>query len=348
VIALARGADTERGAGAAAAMAERPAILRGLRAADALALAGCAAAIGAAPAEAANAKLVSDSHADPGADAHRAASAELISDNAANPVAGGGVVAWQQPGGPGIVLRAGRVDALPGRDPAIGGGLIGWREPARIVLADAATLTPRAAIDSADAGAFALSERWLAWRAPRPGGGEILYARALTPGADPAPRQLAAVPAPREIGRPSLSGDRLVFHVAGRRGSSITGVDLATGTARVVRRETGAQLTNPALAGDALLYVRATATRQQLRIGNVDRRRSDRVLYGMPPTTRRDAEREPGRERHNRRRLPPRAAPGTSTTLWTTALDDGYAYVTRLRVRRDGQRTSSLLRVKRG
>jgi hypothetical protein len=328
VIALAPAAGTEVGAGAAAAMAERPAILRGLRAADALALVGCAAAIGAAPAE--------------------AASAELISDNAANPVAGGGVVAWQQPGGPGIVLRGGRVDALPGRDPAIGGSLIGWREPARIVLADAATLAPRTAIDSTDAGAFALSERWLAWRVARPGGGDVLYVRGLSPGSDPTPRQLAAVRSPREIGRPAVSGDRVVFHVAGRGGSAIYGVDLPAGAPRALRRRAGAQLTNPAVLGDELLYVRATATRQQLVVGAVGRRRSDRVLYGMPPTNRRDVERGPGRERHNRRPLPPRAAPGTSTTLWTTALDEGYAYFTRLRVRRNGERRSSLLRVRRG
>lgn len=100
--------------------------------------------------------------------------------------------------------------------------------------------------------------------------------------------------------------------------------------------------------GDALLYVRATATRQQLMVGLVGRRRSDHVLYGMPPTSRRDVEREPGHERHSRRRIPPRARPGTSTTLWTTALDRGAAYVTRLRVARSGKRTSSILRVRRG
>ena len=52
VIALAPVADSDRGNAAHAAMAERPAILRGLRAADAVALALCAAVIGVAPAQA--------------------------------------------------------------------------------------------------------------------------------------------------------------------------------------------------------------------------------------------------------------------------------------------------------
>lgn len=314
VIALAPTAGTERGARIAAAMAERPAILRGLRAADALALLACAAVVGAAPADA----------------------AEPVSANGTNPAAAAGVVAWQEPGGPGLVLRAGRVDRLPGRDPALGGGLIGWREGARIVLADPASLAPVAAIDAPGADAFAFSERWLVWRA-----GEALYARALTPGADPAAREVARA---RHVGRPTVAGDRVAFHAGG----AIRGVNLATGDRRILRRERGAQLGNPALMGDALLYVRATATRQQLMVGIVDRRRSDHVLYGTPPTNRRDVEREVGRERHHRRPIPPRARPGTSTTLWTTALDQGAAYVTRLRVARGGRRTSSILRVRRG
>src|SRR3954452_19673621 len=54
VIALAPVAESDRGNAAHAAMAERPAILRGLRAADAVALAACAAVIGVAPAQAAD------------------------------------------------------------------------------------------------------------------------------------------------------------------------------------------------------------------------------------------------------------------------------------------------------
>src|SRR4051794_23028900 len=57
VVALAPAAGSERGSAAHAAMAERPAILRGLRVADAVALAACALAIaGLAPAKAATAK----------------------------------------------------------------------------------------------------------------------------------------------------------------------------------------------------------------------------------------------------------------------------------------------------
>src|SRR3954469_11076894 len=54
VVILAPLAGTDRGAEAYAAMAERPAILRTLRAADAVALAACAAALWAAPSQAAS------------------------------------------------------------------------------------------------------------------------------------------------------------------------------------------------------------------------------------------------------------------------------------------------------
>ena len=42
--------------------------------------------------------------------------------------------------------------------------------------------------------------------------------------------------------------------------------DLATGKRRTVRRERRAMLTNPALHGGRLLYVRSIYTRQQLMI----------------------------------------------------------------------------------
>ena len=60
-----------------------------------------------------------------------------------------------------------------------------------------------------------------------------------------------------ELGRPALEGDRLAFHAAGRRGGRIVLADLAAGTRRVVRKERRAQLLNPSLHRGQLLYVRA-------------------------------------------------------------------------------------------
>ena len=103
VIALAPIAGGDRGTAAHAAMAERPAILRGLRAADAAALALCAAVIGVAPAQAAT----------------------IAAAAASGPSADAGLFAFQRPGGTGYLRRAGATFVIPGRDPALAAGLVG-------------------------------------------------------------------------------------------------------------------------------------------------------------------------------------------------------------------------------
>ena len=109
-------------------------------------------------------------------------------------------------------------------------------------------------------------------------------------------------------------------------------------TLRTVRD--GAQLLNPSEEGGELLYVSASAERQQLLIGPRRARRGDRDrrLLSMPATVRRDAGHEPGRRRHDEGyprhrapRLPQRAPAGVEVTLWSTALAPGAAYVSRMR-----------------
>ena len=106
VVVLAPLAGTERGAAAHAAMAERPAILRTLRVADAAALAACAAALWAAPAQAAS----------------------VFAVPATDPSADGALVAFQEPGGGGVLAGAGGTvpSAAPGPHPAVGGGKLAW------------------------------------------------------------------------------------------------------------------------------------------------------------------------------------------------------------------------------
>ena len=82
--------------------------------------------------------------------------------------------------------------------------------------------------------------------------------------------------------------------------------------------------------------MRAVYSRQELRLGPVSRRspRRDRRLWRTVPTGRRDAGHEPGEEPQAARAAAQAvaAAPrGLSATLWTTALGDDAAYVTRLR-----------------
>ena len=326
VIVLAPLAGTERGADAHAAMAERPSILRALRAADAVALAACAAALWAAPAQAAT----------------------VFAVPATDPSADRGLVAFQQPGAGGVVARPGAREAAPGNHPAVGGGLIAWvgdgtvevrsqRDPAFVV-----------SLPARGANAVAVSATWVAWRVSGAGGDELF----ASPLPVVAPRRVARAAAPSQLGRPALSGDRLLFHLARGAGSRIDEVALASGRRTVLRRAKRTLLLNPSAFGGQLLYVRSTYQRQQLRLGALRARkvRRDRSLYGTVPTGRRDAGYEPGVEHHQHgypQKLPPRPARGVQITLWTTALDASNAYVTRLRQDTGKPMKATLLRVPR-
>jgi hypothetical protein len=133
-------------------MAERPRILRALRALDAAALAACALALTGAPAQAA---VFAVGFADPSAD--------------------GPAVALHAPGQPGQVRMPSGTFAVPGVHPALGGGREAW------VSGDTVVVDGAGAFPAVGADAVAVSADWVAWRA-----GAALWAAAL-PGGTPQP-----------------------------------------------------------------------------------------------------------------------------------------------------------------
>jgi hypothetical protein len=202
----------------------------------------------------------------------------------------------------------------------------------------------------AAADSVAVAAGWVAWRG-REGDRDALFASPLPP-APVAPRRVARAPAGGTLGRPALSGDRLLFHVAGAKAGRIDQVVLASGARTTLRRAPRALLLNPSARGGVLLYVRSTFQRQQLRIGALRRRsvKRDRALYGTVPTGRRDEGHEPGKSHHRHgwpRKLPPRPKRGVHVTLWSTALAADAAYVTRLRQDTGRPVTATLLRIAR-
>jgi hypothetical protein len=319
VVVLAPLAGTERGAEAHAAMAERPAILRALRAADALALAACAAALWAAPAQAATVCAVP----------------------ATDPSADGALVAFQQPGAGGVIAGPDGRHAVPGTHPAVGGGLVAYVGNNTVEVRSQADPTFVLTIPAPGADAVAISRDWVAWRA-----GDALLAAPL---AAPAPREVARAAG---LGRPALDGDRLLFHLGSKGGTRIDEIRLATGERTTLRRAPRTQLLNPSASGGRLLYVRSTYKRQQLRIGALRKQsvKRDRALYGTVPNNRRDAGYEPGIEHHqhgNPHKLWPRPPRNVHLTLWTTALTADAAFVTRLRQDTGRPVRATVLRVAR-
>jgi hypothetical protein len=240
----------------------------------------------------------------------------VIAD-ARDPSASGDLVAWQSSSG-GILAREGSVPqgatVLPGTHPALGGSLLAWREDDLVRVVRAADLAPVADLTAPGADTLAVSDEWIVYRR-RLDNAEELIARRLPDGPE---QGVIGVEFPARLGRPALSASTLVFHVAGRRRSRIDRVDLATLTRRTIRSSALAQLTNPALDGAALIYVRETNLQQQLTDGK-------RVLHRANGVSRRDSGYERG---HSHRTLAPPARQTAPYLLWTTALSPRYAYVT--------------------
>jgi hypothetical protein len=271
--------------------------------------------------------------------------AKRIVTGGSDPSADDGLVAWHVAGESGVLVVDGQPQSAGGAHPALGGGRLAVIGANVIQVRQTSGAPFTATIPAPGADAVAVSAQWVAWRA-READGDAIYAAALGGGQ---PRRIAKS---AELGRPSIDGGRLAYHVPGRNGSRIVIADIATGKRTTVRRERRALLTNPSLAGGRLLYVRSVYTRQELRLGPPRKRnpRRDRRLWSMPPTGRRDAGHEPGKEHHEHgwpRRLWPRPKRGLSATLWTTALAADVAYVTLLRQVSGAPLEVAILRVDR-
>ena len=281
-----------------ATMAERPAILRAFRVADAFALLVAAVLL-----------VVST-----------AGAATRLGDGT-DPSAAGGLVTWTTVTG-GVEMREGQsgTTAVPAHA-SVGGSLIAWRDGDLVHVAHAADMAPVLDVTVPGVDALAVSDTWLVTRA-RSNGGDTLTARQLASPDDALP--VASVTGTAQLGRPALDGDLLVYHVATSVDSRIVERGLSTSTSRVLRRSKRALLSNPAVLDGRILYVRQTSLAQLLELGSLTGH--DRVLYRLGAPARHDAGHERGYS-HETRTPHPRIA---SWTMWTTALSSARAYVTLL------------------
>jgi hypothetical protein len=106
-----------------------------------------------------------------------------------------------------------------------------------------------------------------------------------------------------EIGRPSIAGDRIAWHIFGTGGSKIVLYRISTGRKTVLLRTKRWMLANPSLTRARIIWVRDTSVDSTLYT-----RRLDGTRIRVVATVRR---------------------PPTNYWLWTTWLYDGQAYVTR-------------------
>jgi hypothetical protein len=272
------------------------------------------------------------------------AQAAKVAAPAGDPVAQGTDLVWEEPGVGGFLLRDGAQTQLPGDDPAIGGSRIAWHAGNEVTIADGTTLLAQLQESIPGVQKLAVSEDWFVYRVAV-GGKEELRAQSL---AQPFPTTtITRLRSPGRLGRPSLSGDLVLYHVAGPGGSALYAYDLSTRKRRQLRSSASAQLLNPARLGSTLLYVRITRCAQQLRLGSLTGRGAGRVLYRLPPLAGQDLGHERGHT-HQGERLPCASRPRpTSRLLWTTALSGTAAYVTVLRPGTGGVMTPSLLSIRR-
>jgi hypothetical protein len=261
-------ADREAGIAITEAMAERPAIYRGFRFGDGLALLAAAGAlIVAVPAGAAH------TESRPGAD----------------PSAGGKQVVFQRPGGRAFLRTGKRTVKLPGHDPAIGGGRIAVIAKGRISILSAVDRHGVGSVPAAGADAVAVSGTWLVWRVHH-NGRDLMRARSVKNPARPGAQHSLGNSGRRgQLGRPSLDGNRLVYaraqpteNVIVKRVLGAKGRKHAKST---LLRSRVVGLSNPSLNGDKLLYVRSTPRGDRLKVKSLGARGSGRTIFRRPTGT---------------------------------------------------------------
>jgi hypothetical protein len=305
VIVLAPIAHRPLGLRLLAGMAERPAALRAVRRAGGAVLAGCALVLALAP----------------------GAAASVVAAPATDPSVSGARVAWQVPGGEGMLRRTdGGVLALAGHAPALGDGLLAYLADGQAHVVRLRTGAPIATFPAPGVVDLAVSARWLVMRLRGADGGDAL--QAVTLAAPGAPVTIAVAPFPAALGRPAIDGDRVVWATSTPSGSTVSEADLASHRARtLLHAPTAVSFAAPSLRRGWLLYVRQARCIQELRLRSVRHPGHDRRLLARGPLGAHDPGHEPGHTSHGSE--PTRCRRHTAhTMLWTTALSAGTAYVT--------------------
>jgi hypothetical protein len=261
IVVLAPMAGTDRGVRATELMCERDSTYLNLRRGDAAALLVAAVALVVAPGS--------------------AGAAGTQVSHATDPAATADALLFQRLGGPAVISRGGPEIPLPGAHPAIGGRFVATVTGDSVQLLDRNSLAPVARIPAPRADAIAVSDSWLAYRAPT-GGGEGIFIRYIANPASPAPPALlASEGGSNQLSPPAVDGSILVYAVATRHGSRVVQWVMGTHKHRALVRSRRLLLFDPAVAGRSFAYVRSDARRSRLMIRRRHRHGSGRILLTL-------------------------------------------------------------------
>jgi hypothetical protein len=261
IVALAPAAGSSAGLRATELMCERPGVYLGLRRGDATVLLLAALAL-----------LIS-----PGG----AGAKGTHVPHATDPAAAADALLFQRLGGPAVISRGGPEIPLPGKHPAIGGRYVATVRGNVVELFDRTTLAPIALIGAPGADAIAISDAWLAYRAPA-GGGDGIYIRYMANPGSPAPAALvAAAGGAAQLSPPAVEGKLLLYGIAGPRHGRIVQRVMGTRKHRTLMRSRRLLLFDPAIHGPAFSYVRTDARRSRLMVRRRHGHGAGRVLYTL-------------------------------------------------------------------
>ncbi|HSR26796.1 MAG TPA: hypothetical protein VLW53_24825, partial [Candidatus Eisenbacteria bacterium] len=151
------------------------------------------------------------------------------------------------------------------------------------------------------ADAIAVSDYWLAYRAPT-GGGDGMYIRYIANPASPGPPQLlASVGGASQLSPPAVDGSVSLYAIATPGGSRIVQRVMGTDEQRTLVSSRRLLVFDPAIDGSSFSYVRTDARHSRLMVRGLRRHGPGRVLLDLRPS---------------------------AGTLWSDALTDSAAYVT--------------------
>jgi hypothetical protein len=201
--------------------------------------------------------------------------------HATDPAATADALLFQRLGGPAVMSRGGPEVALPGQHPAIGGRYVATVVGGAVQLLDRNSLAPIGRIDAPGADAIAVSDAWLAYRAPV-GGGDGIYIRYIGNPASPAPPALlASATGASQLSPPAVDGSTLVYALATPRGSRVIQWVMGTHKHRALVRSPRLLLFDPAVDGKSFAYVRSDARRSRLMVRGRHRHGPGRILFTL-------------------------------------------------------------------